>query len=122
MGEDLSGFSLDAGAIAYAVAHHGLHVSRVDAGHGAASEQGAAEIEVPVPDQRRVLLAGGADGIRRQRVTAAVPSRIGRAVADAEDRSAKLVLMLKMARKVQEGRQRRCHRSGLATDCWWNAA
>lgn len=85
---DLARLRLDPGAVAGIVMHDGQDVADVDAADGLAVEQRAAEIEIPMLDERGITLARNADGIGGQGMTAAVLAGIGAAVPGAEDHRA----------------------------------
>ena len=61
-GQDLARLRLDPGPVAFIVMHGGRDVAGVDAADRLAVEQRAAEIEIPVLDERGIVLARSADG------------------------------------------------------------
>lgn len=63
----------------------GGDIAGVDATDRLTVKQRAAEIEIPVLDERGIVLACSADGLGGQGIAAAVLARIGAAVTGSED-------------------------------------
>nr|WP_218823525.1 hypothetical protein [Inquilinus limosus] len=83
--QHLARLLLDPGPVPGVVAHRGRDGADIDAAGRPAVEQRAAEIEVPMRDKVGIVLAGGADGVGRQGVAAAVRAGIGGAMPGPED-------------------------------------
>ncbi|BCH59573.1 hypothetical protein RvVAR0630_21970 [Agrobacterium vitis] len=65
--------------------HDGRDITDIDAAGRFVIEKRATKIEIPMVDQPRIFLAGNADSIRSQGVTAAILSGIGTAVTSSEN-------------------------------------
>ena len=103
--QDLARLRLDPGPVAGIVMHGGRDVAGVDAADRLAVEQRAAEIEIPVLDERGIVLARSADGVGGQGVAAAVLAGIGAAVTGSEDHRTGHAAIGEAIGKAEKGRR-----------------
>ena len=103
--QDLARLRLDPGPVAGIVMHGGRDVAGVDAADRLAVEQRAAEIEIPVLDERGIGLARSADGVGGQVIADAVLAGIGAAVTGSEDHRTGHTAIGEAIGKAEKGRR-----------------
>jgi hypothetical protein len=84
--------------------HRGGDVAGVDAAGRLAVKQRAAEIEIPVFDERGMVPARGADGVGGQGIAATVLAGIGAAVTGSEDHGTGRAAIGEVIGKAEKGR------------------
>jgi hypothetical protein len=87
--------------------HCGRYAAGVDAAHRLAIKQRAAEIEIPVLDERRIVLARGVDGVGGQGIATAVLAGIGAAVTGSKDHHTGHPAIGEAIGKAEKGRRDR---------------
>ncbi|BCH54364.1 hypothetical protein RvVAR031_19740 [Agrobacterium vitis] len=65
--------------------HDGRDIADIDAASRLVIEKRPTKIEIPMVDQPRIFLAGNADSIRSQGVTAAILSGVGATVTSSDN-------------------------------------